>query len=68
MSFIIVLSTSENEYLPIPVPEMLNCDAFIPRPFLDTSPKSHPSPYLKKDMTKKMEINKNTIMSKWRPR
>lgn len=33
-------------YLPICVPERLNWEAFIPRPFLATSPKSHPSPYL----------------------
>lgn len=25
---------------------MLNCDAFMPRPFLATSAKFHPSPYL----------------------
>lgn len=35
-------------YLPIPVPGRLNCDALTPRPFLATSPKSHPSPYLRK--------------------
>ena len=33
-------------YLPIPVPLRLNCEAFIPRALLATSPKSHPSPYL----------------------
>lgn len=38
----------KKEYLPIPVPQILNCDAFIPRPLFATSPKSHPSPYLDK--------------------
>lgn len=33
-------------YLPIPVPLILIWDAFIPRLFCATSPKSHPSPYL----------------------
>lgn len=38
----------KKEYLPIPVPERLNCEAFTPRPFSATSPKSHPSPYLER--------------------
>jgi hypothetical protein len=35
-----------NSDLPMPVPARLCCDAFKPRLFFDTSPKSHPSPYL----------------------
>lgn len=41
-----ITEIKKKKYLPIPAPERLNCDAFNPRPFLATSPKSHPSPYL----------------------
>ena len=51
-------------YLPIWDPLRLNCDAFTPRPFLATSPKSHPSPYLRKGTDAKNHTMDTSIKEK----